>query len=82
MGGIHTEAVLNKLTKLELIQLRLKTEATLCSQIANLSKEVKDTLTHFKKLKTNVAVVRNVNERLVRLVETEKQCWENAQHSR
>ena len=74
--------MLNKLTKPELMQLRLKTEAILCSQIADVSKEVQDTLTHFKKLKANIAVVRNINERLVRLVKIEKQCWENAQYSR
>ena len=45
MSGTHTEAVLNKLTKLELVQLLLKTEATLGSQITDLSKEIKDTLT-------------------------------------
>ena len=38
MSGAHTEAVLNKLTKPVLIQLCLKTEATLYSQIVDLSK--------------------------------------------
>ena len=37
MSGTHTEAVLNKLTKTELVQLLLKTEATLGSQITDLS---------------------------------------------
>ena len=46
MSGTHTEAVLNKLTKPELVQLLLKTEATLGSKIFDLSKEIKDTLTH------------------------------------
>ena len=46
MSGTHTEAVLNKLTKPELVQLLLMTEATLGSQITDLSKEIKDTLTH------------------------------------
>ena len=46
MSATHTEAVLNKLTKPELIQLLLKTEATLDPQIADLPKEVKDTLTN------------------------------------
>ena len=36
MSGTHTEAVLNKLTKLELIQLLVKTEATLGPKIADL----------------------------------------------
>ena len=83
MSGTHTEAVLNKLTKPELVQLLLKTEATLGSQISDLSKEIKDTLTHLKKLEADIAVVKIVNDRLVeRIVKTERQCWENAQYSR
>ena len=58
MSGTHTEAVLNKLTKFELVQLLLKTEATLGSQITDLSKEIKDTLTYFKKLEADIAVVK------------------------
>ena len=83
MSGTHTEAVLNKLTKLELVQLLLKTETTLGSQITDLPKEIKDTLTHLKKLDADIAVVKTVNDRLVeRVVKTERQCWENAQYSR
>ena len=83
MSGTHTEAVLNKLTKPELVKLLLKTEATLGSQITDLSKEIKDALTHLKKLEADIAVVRTVNDRLVeRVVKTETQCWENAQYSR
>ena len=53
----------------------MKTEATLGSQITDLSKDVKDTLAHFKKLEADIAVVRTVNDRLVeRLFKTEKQC--------
>ena len=43
MIGTHTEIVLNKLTKPELVQRLLKTEATLGSQITDLSKKIKDT---------------------------------------
>ena len=74
-SAINTEAALNKLNKPELIQLLMKTEATLGSQITDLSKDVKDTLAHFKKLEADIAVVRTVNDRLVeRLFKTEKQC--------
>ena len=48
MSGTHAEAVLNKLTKPELVQLLLKTESTLGSQISDLSKEIKDTPHPFK----------------------------------
>ena len=83
MSGIHTEAVLNKLTKPELAQLLLKTEATLGSQILDLSKEIKDTFTYLKKLEADIAVVKIVKDRLVeRIAKTERQCWENAQYSR
>ena len=52
MSGTHIEAVLNKLTEPELVQLLLKAEATLGSQITDLSKEIKDTLTFlFKKVR-------------------------------
>ena len=82
MSGTHTEAALNKLSKPELVQLLLKTEASLGSQITDLSKEIKDTLTYLKKLESDIAVVRTVNDRLVeRVVKTERQCWENAQYS-
>ena len=82
MSGTDTEAVLNKLTKPELVQLLLKTETTLGSQISDLPKEIKDTLTHLKKLEADIAVVKIVNDRIVeRIVKTERQCWENAQYS-
>ena len=82
MSGTLTEAVLNKLTKPELVQLLLKTEPTLGSQISDLSKEIKDTLTHLKKMEADIAVIKIVNDRLVeRIVKTERQCWKNAQYS-
>ena len=48
MAGAHTEAVLNKLSKPELVQIILNTEANLGSQIAKLTTEVKDLLDHSK----------------------------------
>ena len=50
MSGTHTEAVLNKLTKPELVQLILKNEEPLGSQTTDLSKEIKNTLTYLKNL--------------------------------
>ena len=82
MSGTHTEAVLYKLTKPKLVHLPLKTEAALSSQITDLSKKIKDTLTHLKKLEADIAVVRTVNNRLVeRVVKTERRCWKNTQYS-
>ena len=52
------------------------------SQIAKLTTEVKNLLDHSKKLEADVAIVRNVNNKLVeRVVANERQCWENAQYS-
>ena len=83
MSGTHNEAVLKKLTKIELIQLLLKSKAYLGSQIADLLKQVKDTLTHFKKLEADTAAVRTVNDRHVeRHVKTRRPCRKNAQYFR
>ena len=69
----------NKLSKL----LLRKTETNLGSQITDLSKKIKDTLTYFKKLEADIAVVKTVNNRLVeRFIKKERPCWENAQYSR
>ena len=49
----------------------------------NLSTTTKDLLAQSKKLEADVAIVKNVNSKLVeRVVATERQCWENAQYSR
>ena len=83
MAGAQTEAVLNKLSKPDLVQIILNTEANLGLQIAKLTTEVKDLLDHSKKLEVDVAIVKNVNNKLVeRVVVTERQFWENVQYSR
>ena len=75
MAGTHTEAVLNKLSKPDLVQIILNTEANLGLQIAKLTTEVKDLLDHSKKLEADVAIARNVNSKLVeRVVATQCQC--------
>ena len=65
MAGIHTEAVLNKLTKRELIQFLLNTEANMGVQISTLTAEVKELSSYLKKLEVDVAIVKNVNSKLV-----------------
>ena len=83
MATTHTETVLNKLSKSELVQLVLETEASLASQITNLTTKVKDLLGYFKKLESDLAVTKNVNSKFMeRVVQTERQCWANAQYSR
>ena len=83
MAGTHTEAILNKLSKPELVQLLLNTEANIGAHIATLTAEFKEIDNHLNKLEADVAVTKNVNSRLVdQLVETKRQCWANAQYSR
>ena len=83
MATTHTEAVLNKLSKSELVQLVLQTESSLALQITNLTNEVKDLLGYFKKLEADLAVTKNVNSKLMeRVVQTQRQCSANAQYSR
>ena len=64
MATTHTETVLNKLSKSELVQLVLETEASLASQKTNLTTKVKDLLGYFKKLESDLAVTKNVNSEL------------------
>ena len=83
MAGTHIVAVLNKLSKPDLVQIILNTEANLGSQIAELTTEAKVLLDHSKTLEVDVAIVRNVNSKLVeRVAATERQCWVKAQYSR
>ena len=83
MAGNHTEAILNKLSKPELVQLLLNTEANMGAHIAMSTGEIKENNNHLNKLEADVTVTKNVNTRLVdQLVETERQCWVNAQYSR
>ena len=83
MAGTHTEAVLNKLTKPELVQLLLNTDANMEVQISILTAEIKEWSSYLKKVETDVVTVKNVNSKLVeQLVQTERHCWENAQYSR
>ena len=83
MATTHTETVLNRLGKSELVQLVLQTEASSVSQITNLTTEVKDLLGYFKKLETDLAVIMNVNSKpMERVVQTERRFWANAQYLR
>ena len=83
MAGNHTETILNKLSKPELVQLLLNTEANMGAHIATSTDEIKENNNHLNKLEADVTVTKNVNTRLVdQLVETERQCWVNTQYSR
>ena len=83
MSRTHTEAVLNKLTKPELVQLLLNTEDNLRAEIPTLTAEVKELSSYFKKLEADPGIAENVNSRLVELlVRIERHCWKRAHYSR
>ena len=64
------------------MQLVLQTKTSLASQITKSTTEV-NLLGYFKKLEADLAVTKNLNSKLMeRVVQTEKQCWANAQYSR
>lgn len=75
MAGTRTEAVLNQVTKPELVQLLLKIEANMGTQFSTTTAKVKEFNNYFKKLEEDVAIVNNVNTRLVeQLTLTDWQC--------
>ena len=51
------------------------------SDIKELTSEIRDLITERKKVEADVAIVKNVNQKLVnQLIDTERQCWDNAQY--
>ena len=53
------------------------------SDIKELTSGIRDFVAQMKKVKADVAIVKNVNEKLVNLlIKTERQCWANAHYSR
>ena len=80
---VHTEATLKDLNKPDLIELVLQLESEISSQIKELISEIRDLVTQMKKVRVDVAIVENVNEKLInQLTETEQQFWANVQYSR
>ena len=83
MAGAHTEAVRNKLSKHELVQLAFSTETKMGSQISSIANIIKDLLAHFSRLKVDVAITQRFNEILEDpVVNNERQHWTNDQNSR
>ena len=81
---VHMEATLKGLNKPDLIKLVLQLESEMNSDIKELTLEIRDLVAQMKKCEADVAIVKNfINEELVnQLIETEQQCWANAQYSR
>ena len=71
MAGTYAETILNKISKLELVQQLLNTETNIDAHIATLTVEIKEINNYMNKLEADFAVTKNVNSRLVdQLVET------------
>ena len=81
---VHTEATLKGLNKPDLIKLVLQLESEMKSDVKEPKSEIRDLVTQIKNVEAVVAIIfKNVNEKLVNLlIETEQQCWINAQYSR
>ena len=72
---VHAEATLKNLNKPDLIKLVLQLESEMNSDIKDIALEIRDLFAQMKKVEADVAIVKNVNEKLV------DQCWANAQYS-
>ena len=73
----HKEAKLKGLNKSDLIEMVLQLKSKMNSGILL---EIRDLVTQMKNVEVDVAIVKNVNEKLVnQLIETERECWVNAQ---
>ena len=61
----------------------MQLESEINSNIKQLTSGIRDLVTQMKKVEADVAIVKNVNEKLVnQLIETERHCWANTQYSR
>ena len=71
------------LKKTQLIDLFLKMQDQTNSTIVSLMAEMKDLSSSFKRLESDVQIVKTVNNNLIKQLEnTERQCWANTQYSR
>ena len=80
---VHTEVTLKGLNKPDLIKLVLQLESEMNSDIKELTLKFRELVTQMKKVEADIAIVKNVNKKLVnQLIKTEQQCWANPQYSR
>ena len=77
-----TEESPNKLSKQELVAMYLKVTKKMESLNDHLLEEVQHVRDTFKRVESELSVVKTVNHLLSkRLVDMERQCWANAQYS-
>ena len=83
MTGVYTEETLQPLNTTQLIKLFFKTQEQTNNTIKTLTEEIKEIHRSFKKLESEIIVVKKVNDALVKqLSSLERQCWKNEQYSR
>ena len=83
MTGVYTEDTLKALSKTQLIDLFLKMQNQTNSTIVSSMAEMKYLSSSFKRLESDVQIVKTVKSNLLKqLGNTERQCWVNAQYSR
>ena len=83
MTGVYTEDTLKALNKTQLIDLFLKMQDQTNSTIVSLMAEMKDLSSSFKRLESDVQIVKTVNNNLLKQLEnTERHWWANAEYSR
>ena len=66
MAGFYTEETLQPLNKKQLIKLFLKTQEQANNTINALTEEIKEIHLSFKKLESEIIVVKRVNDALVK----------------
>ena len=70
---VHTEVTLKGLNKPDLIKLVLQLESEMNSDIKELTSEIRELAAQMKKVEADVAIVKNLNEKLVnQLIGTEQ----------
>ena len=66
MTGVYTEKTLQPLNKTQIIKLFLKPQEQANNAINTLTEEIKEIRLNFKKLVSEIVVVRKVNDALVK----------------
>ena len=80
---VKLEVILKGLNKLDLNKLVFQLESEMSSDIKELTSEISNLVKEMKKVEVGVAIVKNVNEKLVnQLIKTKRQYWANAQYTR
>ena len=74
MTGVYTEHTLKALNKTQLIDLFLKIQDQTNSTIDSLMAEMKDLNSSFKRLESDVQIVKTVNNNLKQLENIGRQC--------